>query len=333
MTSLPVIFGLKGLSLDSFEETFFRQYQPQGFILFDRNCRDAQQITQLVESVRAICHHKPFILIDQEGGKVQRLPSPPFPSFPAANMFGLKAETQLDDAIALCAKNATHIGKTLHRMGINVNCAPVLDLPQQDAHPIIGSRAFSHRADVTTSLGRHFIDALQKQNVHAVIKHIPGHGRAKEDSHLSLPIVDTHKKTLMESDFLPFQALARPLNAQQQPPPQQPPPWAMTAHVTYTDIDARHPATLSPIVIQDIIRDMMAFDGVLITDDIAMHALSYLSPIERARSALNAGCDLVLHCPCHRDTMRQLAENLPPLREDSARRITLTHTLDDVSKK
>ena len=306
----PIIFGCEGLTLSASERAFFRDANPQGFILFSRNCREPTQLSLLIEQLKGcVRHDNPLILIDEEGGKVQRLPSPPFPFFPACGEFGRRAESDLDAAVHACYENACSIGRTLRALGIDVNCAPVVDLPNVDADPIIGTRAFSTKPDTTVALARAYMRGLREQGIIPVIKHIPGHGRALVDSHHALPVVDAPLAVLKEHDFHPFKVLGK-----------EQPAWSMSAHIVYDAIDSEAPVTLSPVLISDIIRGFIGFDGVLLSDDLSMKALS-LPVAESARRALLAGCDLVLHCNGDMGDMQAISEKLPLMSEKSHKRI------------
>ncbi|MBC6444579.1 MAG: beta-N-acetylhexosaminidase [Alphaproteobacteria bacterium GM202ARS2] len=311
MTAIaPIIFGCRGLHLSDDEQTFFRAANPQGFILFRRNCVEVAQLKALVRQLKdCVSHARPLVLIDEEGGKVQRLPTPPWPFFPACATFGEQAKRDLDTAAQACYDNACNIAQTLRELNIDINCAPVVDLPTSDADPIIGTRAFSDEPSRTIALARAYMRGLRAHGIIPIIKHIPGHGRARVDSHNALPVVDAPLADLKAHDFHPFKALA-----------SDQPAWSMTAHITYRAIDDTRAATLSPVVIGDIIRTYMGFDGVLISDDLTMKALSG-SLAERACNALRAGCDLALHCSGDMDDMRAIMENLPPMHKKSQQRI------------
>ena len=301
----PVIFGCEGPALSASERQFFRDADPLGFILFARNCEAPPQIKRLVAELReSVGRADAPILIDQEGGRVARLKPPHFPAYPAAAeiaaLGGLRARTAAWLAARLIADD-------LGQLGITVDCAPVLDVPVSGADPVIGDRAWGNEPRLVTEHGLAVCDGLMAGGVLPVIKHIPGHGRALVDSHRALPVVETPLETLDSTDFAPFRALSGM-------------PWAMTAHVLYTAIDPDRPATLSPRVIAEVIRAGIGFDGVLLCDDLSMAALG--GKIEmRARDALQAGCDLVLHCNGILDEMAPIAGAIGPMSVTASTRV------------
>jgi beta-N-acetylhexosaminidase len=298
----PVIFGCEGVVLSAVERAFFRDADPLGFILFARNCETPAQIKRLVADLRdSIGRANAPILIDQEGGRVARLKPPHFPSYPAA----AKIAALGTNARAAAWLAARLIADDLGQLGITVDCAPVLDLPVAGADPVIGDRAWGDDPATVAENGLAVCDGLMAGGVLPIIKHIPGHGRATVDSHRALPVVETSRHELESTDFVPFRALAGM-------------PWAMTAHVLYTAIDADRPATLSPRVIAEVIRAGIGFDGVLLCDDLSMAALG--GKIEaRARDALTAGCDLVLHCNGILDEMQAIAGAIGAIGDEARR--------------
>jgi beta-N-acetylhexosaminidase len=300
----PVIFGCEGVVLSAVERAFFRDADPLGFILFARNCETPAQIKRLVADLRdSIGRANAPILIDQEGGRVARLKPPHFPSYPAA----AKIAALGTNARAAAWLAARLIADDLGQLGITVDCAPVLDLPVAGADPVIGDRAWGDDPATVAENGLAVCDGLMAGGVLPIIKHIPGHGRATVDSHRALPVVETSRHELESTDFVPFRALAGM-------------PWAMTAHVLYTAIDADRPATLSPRVIAEVIRAGIGFDGVLLCDDLSMAALG--GKIEaRARDALTAGCDLVLHCNGILDEMQAIAGAIGAIGDEARRRV------------
>lgn len=300
----PVIFGCEGVVLSAVERAFFRDADPLGFILFARNCETSAQIKRLVADLRdSIGRADAPILIDQEGGRVARLKPPHFPSYPAA----AKIAALGTNARAAAWLAARLIADDLGQLGITVDCAPVLDLPVAGADPVIGDRAWGDDPATVAENGLAVCDGLMAGGVLPIIKHIPGHGRATVDSHRALPVVETSRHELDSTDFAPFRALAGM-------------PWAMTAHVLYTAIDADRPATLSPRVIAEVIRAGIGFDGVLLCDDLSMAALG--GKIEaRARDALTAGCDLVLHCNGILDEMQAIAGAIGAIGDEARRRV------------
>jgi beta-N-acetylhexosaminidase len=290
----PVIFGCAGTALTTQEKKFFRHHKPYGFILFKRNIESPDQTERLVAAMRdAVGTHCP-ILIDQEGGRVARLKPPHWPEFPS--MEKLVDGLPLVDAKKRVFENAIVIGKVLTDLGINVDCAPVCDLKMEGAHSIVGDRSFGNDPIQVATLAAVMCDGLRAAGVTPIIKHIPGHGRAKVDSHEDLPKVDTPLDILEKTDFKVFSLLA----SQDC--------WAMTAHIVYTALDPTFPATTSPTVIR-YIREHIGFKGLLISDDISMKALKG-DLGQLSCDALAAGCDIILHCNGHMQEMEVIAEAL-----------------------
>lgn len=301
------IFGCAGTSLSQEEREFFRTVRPWGFILFARNVADREQLRALVSALReTVDDAKAPVLIDQEGGRVMRLKPPVWSQRPAQRVFGTLYETAPEAARDAAYLNARLIAHDLAEVGINVDCMPLLDVPVEGADNVIGDRAFSSDPSVIIELGRAVMEGLTEGGVLPVMKHVPGHGRATADTHLSLPHVATAAEALSTSDFVPFRSLNQC-------------PLAMTAHVVYDAIDAKRPATTSPKVISRVIRGEIGFDGLLMSDDVSMGALSG-SLSARARAALFAGCDIVLHCNGKMDEMKGVAEEAKPLEGPSQRR-------------
>lgn len=291
---IPAIFGCAGTALTSDERAFFAKVKPAGFIIFARNVEDPDQLAALIKDMKTtVGRHKVPILIDQEGGRVQRLSKPYWREYPAMGVFGKIAKEDPTRAASALRLNCRLIADDLRRVGINVNCLPVLDIINGGADPVIGDRAFSDDPTVVSAFGRIVIDALREGGVLPVVKHLPGHGRATADSHLELPEVSAPIADMDETDFIPFKALADA-------------PFGMTAHVKYKDIDPNQCATLSKVVIGRIIRMKMGFTGLLMSDDLSMKALTG-SFADRARLAFSAGCDLVLHCNGDMDEMQAVA--------------------------
>lgn len=303
-----VVVAPAGPELDDDERRLFSANPPAGFILFARNLADPDQTRRLCQDLRD-CVARPDhpILIDQEGGRVARLKPPHWPIFPPAGLFGRMAKTDPDRAFQAARINARLIAHELTALGINFDCAPVLDIPQPGTDPVIGDRALGEDPETVTLLGEAVCEGLMSGGVLPVIKHIPGHGRADLDSHKKLPRVTAHLGELAAVDFRPFSALSDI-------------PWAMTAHVVYTAIDPDRPATISDIVIGQFIRGELDFDGVLISDDIGMGALSG-TPLERCLAALSAGCDLVLHCSGDLAEMTGILERIPEIDARAVRRL------------
>jgi beta-N-acetylhexosaminidase len=298
-TSKPsaVVFGCSGRELTSEEHAFFRATNPLGLILFQRNCDSPKQVRALVEAFRAcVGRDDAAVMIDQEGGRVARLKPPHWPEFPAAKAYADLFAKDPDQGLEAAKLGGRLIGHELADLGISIDCAPVLDVPQPGADPIIGDRAFGPDVDTIVQLAKAFMDGLMKGGITPVIKHIPGHGRALVDSHKDLPLVNAALEDLQAVDFAPFRALHMA-------------GWAMTAHVVYAALDPDLPATLSPGIIENVIRRQLGFQGVLVSDDLSMKALSG-SFVERTRACLKAGCDVALHCNGNMDEMAQVAEGV-----------------------
>lgn len=304
----PVILGCAGPALSDRERRFFRDVDPVGFILFARNCETPTQVRALTAALRdTVGRATAPVLIDQEGGRVARLRPPHWRAAPPARRFGDLLDRSLDDAVEATRLNATLIGAELAEIGITVDCAPVLDVPAAGSHEIIGDRAFSADPAAVIRLGRAMADGLIGAGVLPVIKHVPGHGRARADSHEALPVVDAGRDALEAVDFEPFRALADL-------------PCAMTAHVLYTALDPDRPATTSPGIIDDVIRGWIGFDGLLISDDLSMKALEG-SLSDRAAAALAAGCDIALHCNGDPTEMAAVVEGAGALPDATALRL------------
>jgi beta-N-acetylhexosaminidase len=299
MPASAAIYGCQGSVLAREERDFFRDAQPFGFILFARNCETPDQVRALCRVLREAAGNDAPILIDQEGGRVARLKPPHWRARPPARRFGELFENDPQaarDAAYLCARLIAH---ELKDAGVNVNCAPVLDVPVPGAHDIIGDRAFSMDPVTVIELGRATMEGYLDGGVLPVVKHIPGHGRALADSHLALPRVAATINELSAHDFVTFRSLNHA-------------PMAMTAHVVYEAIDGNRPATTSPRVVQQVIRGEIAFDGLLMSDDLSMAALE--GPLgARAKQAFFAGCDIALHCNGKLDEMKEIAREAKPL--------------------
>jgi beta-N-acetylhexosaminidase len=306
---LPAFLGLSGPILTDAERGLIRDADPAGFILFGRNIVDRARLRALTDRLRDASGRADLpILIDQEGGRVARLGPPLWPAFPAAGRFATLYDTAPISAIEAVHVNALALALTLAEAGINVNCAPVLDLRHAGADDIVGDRAFGGEPMQVAALGRAMLDGFAAGGVAGVIKHIPGHGRARADSHETLPVVDASPEDLA-ADLAPFRALAARA------------PMAMTAHILYPAWDAERPATLSPGIIGEVIRGGIGFDGLLMSDDIAMQALS--GPLAgRAAAALAAGCDVVLHCTGEPADNEALAGALGGMGEAATARLT-----------
>jgi beta-N-acetylhexosaminidase len=300
-----VVFGCAGTALTPVERDFFGDADPLGFILFQRNCDNPDQLRRLVADLRAaIGRADAPVLIDQEGGRVARLKPPHWPAYPTPAAIAALGGAAAKEAAWLGARL---IADDLAALGITVDCVPVLDIPVPDADAVIGDRALGDEPGIVATLGRAVCEGMLAGGVLPIIKHIPGHGRATVDSHHALPRVDAPRKTLEASDFAPFRVLADM-------------PWAMTAHIVYGDIDARAPATLSRTVIEQVIRRGIGFDGVLVSDDLSMRALGG-SFADRATGALAAGCDIVLHCNGDMKEMTEIAGATARLTPAARRRV------------
>ncbi len=295
-----MILGCVGAELTAEEEAFFRREKPWGFILFARNVADTPQVLRLVSDLReSVGRPDAPVFVDQEGGRVQRLRPPLAPDYPSAGALG--AIHAADPAAGL---RAAWLMSRLHafdlaRHGIDADCLPVLDVPVDGADDVIGKRAYAGDPAVVAAMGRAAADGLLAGGVLPVMKHMPGHGRARCDSHKALPVVEASLDVLRAVDFAPFAALADL-------------PMAMTAHIVYQEIDPDNPATTSARVIGDIIRGEIGFDGLLMSDDVSMKALSG-DFSQKARAILAAGCDVVLHCNGVMDEMAAVAAATPAL--------------------
>jgi beta-N-acetylhexosaminidase len=306
MTS-ALILGLAGPDLTAEERAFFAEVQPWGFIVFQRNCVSKDQLRRLTDGLRDITGRADTpILIDQEGGRVARLKAPvwrhPPPAWTFADLYARDVETAMEAAFL----NSRLIASELVEVGINVSCSPCIDLLHDDGHGIIGDRALGRETNQIAELGRAVAEGLMDGAVLPVIKHMPGHGRARADSHLELPVVETSHDELSRSDFVPFRSLSDM-------------PMGMTAHVTYPALDADRCATLSSRLIHHIIRGEIGFGGLLMSDDVGMNALSGDFQ-DRTYRALVAGCDVALHCSGRMDEMRECVLGARPLEGEAARR-------------
>ncbi len=315
----PAFLGLSGLTLTDDERALFRSADPAGFILFRRNIDTPDQVRALTAALTDLAGRALPILIDQEGGRVARLTPPHWPVFPAGARFDELYQLAPVTAIEAARLNALAIAATLRNLGITVDCLPLLDVRDADGHDIIGDRALGFAPMQVAALGKATLDGLRAGGVCGVVKHIPGHGRAQADSHFELPVV-TASRADLERDFEPF----RTLHAA---------PMAMTAHVTYTAIDPHRCATLSPLVI-DLIRRDIGFTGLLMSDDLGMKALG--NPASgglaagantlddfgaRAIACLDAGCDIALHCSGDFAEMRAICEALGDIAPEAAARL------------
>jgi beta-N-acetylhexosaminidase len=301
------IYGLTGPELTEDERDFFRESEPAGYILFKRNCCDAEQLRRLNDDLRTLSGRPDVpILIDQEGGRVARMQPPAWPSFPRAEAFAALYGIAPSSAIEATRVNARAIALTLRSVGINVNCLPLLDVRQPGASDIIGDRALGAEPMQVAALGRAVLDGMASAGVVGVVKHMPGHGRALVDSHKELPVVTASDEELA-IDLEPFERLRWA-------------PMGMVAHVVYTAWDPDLPASLSPTVIGGIIRERIGFEGLLMTDDLGMHALSGDFGV-RAERAVAAGCDIALHCSGEMAEMEAIAAAVPSLSAEGEARL------------
>ena len=298
------ICGCAGLALNDEERPFLRQEDPWGLILFKRNVADRDQVRALTRSFRdCVGRTDAPVLIDQEGGRVQRMAPPHWRAYPAAA--AIEAGLAPSRAEAAARLVARLIAADLAEVGITVDCAPVLDVADAGTHSAIGNRAFSSRPERVAAMGRAVADGLLAGGVAPVIKHMPGHGRARVDSHHELPVVDAARGDL-KRDFAPFAALKGL-------------PMAMSAHLLFTAVDPKRPATASPIVVQEVMRGEIGFDGLIMSDDLSMKALK--GPFdERAAAVIEAGLDIVLHCNGDLDEARAVASATPVLSGSALRR-------------
>ena len=312
--TLALITGVSGTSLTADESRFLKDVQPAGLILFSRNCETREQIKALVQEARAAAGSGPMlVLIDQEGGRVQRLRPPLGRTLPPGQAYAQLYVHDPEAAKSAAFQVARLVAEELKELGIDTNCAPVLDVPVPGAHDIIGDRAYGTTPEGIAVLAREVARGYMSGGVLPVIKHIPGHGRATADSHFELPVVAEPRDVLSSSDFAPF----RVLNTM---------PAAMTAHVVFSAIDASAPASTSEIVTRDVIRGEIGFDGLLMSDDLCMKALSGAMR-SRAESVIRAGSDLALHCNGDFAEMCAAAEGLPQLAGKALTRFKRAHAV------
>ena len=294
------------MTLTAEERAFLREARPWGLILFKRNIQDKTQVSDLVREATHELGGDAPVLIDQEGGRVQRLGPPLWPAYPAGAAYGAIYDRDPHAGLVAARLGARLIAADLAELGINVDCLPLADVPVSGADQVIGDRAYGDTPDKVATIAAAIAEGLADGGVLPVLKHIPGHGRANADSHEKLPVVHADRATLEATDFAAF----RPLKKL---------PLAMTAHVVFTAIDPVRPATTSATMIGEVIRGFIGFDGLLMGDDVSMGALSG-TIAERARESLAAGCDLVLHCNGRMDEMRAVASEAPELSGEARRR-------------
>jgi beta-N-acetylhexosaminidase len=300
------ITGLAGPALTSDERRFLKEAEPWGLIVFKRNVVDPDALSRLIDDARSALGRAAPVLIDQEGGRVQRLGPPHWPSYPPGAAYGALYDRDRTTGLSAATLGARLMAADLAALGIDVDCLPIADVPVAGADPVVGDRAYGTEPGKVAAIAAAVAAGLADGGVLPVLKHIPGHGRATADSHHKLPVVTADRATLEATDFAAF----RPLSGL---------PLAMTAHVVFTALDPLAPATCSPIIVRDVIRDSIGFGGLLMTDDISMGALSG-SLAERASAALAAGCDMVLHCNGEMPEMRAVAAATPRLSGEAARR-------------
>ena len=300
MNSRAFITGVSGLELSAEEREFIQSERPWGFILFKRNIATPAQVTQLVGELRnAVGEADAPVLIDQEGGRVQRLGPPHWPIYPPGAVFDALYDIDRAAGLSSARLSARLIAADLLDLGITVDCLPLADLPVPGADAVIGNRAYGTEPGKVAAIARAVTEGLEQGGVLPVLKHIPGHGRATADTHFRLPEVDTPAAELERTDFAAFQPLADL-------------PMAMTAHVVFSALDPAHPATTSATIIEQVIRGVIGFQGLLMSDDVSMNALAG-TIAERTRAIVTAGCDMVLHCNGNLDEMREVAREMPEL--------------------
>jgi beta-N-acetylhexosaminidase len=320
MTARAFISGMAGTAISPEEVSFFKEARPWGLILFKRNIESPAQVAAMTGYFRDIMGWNAPILVDQEGGRVQRLGPPHWPAYPPGAAYAGLYELDKERGLEAARLGGRLIGEDLAGVGIDVDCVPVADVPVAGSDRVIGDRAFGDTPAQVAALAGAQADGLMAAGVLPVVKHLPGHGRATADSHLKLPVVETDRATLEQTDFAAF----RPLSSL---------PLGMTAHVVFSAIDAVQPATTSAIMIRDVIRGSIGFEGLLMSDDVSMGALSG-TLAERSRAALAAGCDVVLHCNGDLAEMREVAGAAPMLEGEAAvraaRALTLRRRRNDV---
>ena len=294
----PVIYGLEGLGFTEDEGRFFHQARPWGVILFARNIESCSQLRALTDSLREMSGnpHLP-ILIDQEGGRVARLRPPLVSAYPPMGVYGEMYQQDRARAVEAARLGAALLAQDLFELGINITCAPCLDLRLPGMSDVIGDRGLGSDVETAVAIGRAVLDGLDMGGVLPVIKHMPGHGRAQVDSHFELPVIEDDVPTLKQTDFEVFRQLNEPL-------------MGMTGHLRFTSVDAGETSTFSKPVIEGVIRDYIGFDGLLMSDDVSMKALSGEMG-ERVRKSLAAGCDMILHCNGERAEMEAVQAALP----------------------
>ncbi len=307
MTSRAFITGISGTVLTQDERIFLRDRKPWGFILFKRNVDTPGQVRDLVSQLRDTVNFPGApVLIDQEGGRVQRLGPPHWPKYPPGGVFGTIYDRDREAGLEAAHLASRLIAADLEELGITVDCLPLADVPVAGADAVIGDRAYGTSPAKVAEIARAVTNGLTDGGVLPVLKHIPGHGRATADSHHRLPTVNTTVSELAKTDFAAFVPLADL-------------PMAMTAHVVFSALDAAQPATTSATIIEQVIRGSIGFQGLLMSDDVSMNALEG-SIAERTRAIVAAGCDMVLHCNGKLDEMRSVADETPELESEASKR-------------
>ncbi|MEH2542581.1 MULTISPECIES: beta-N-acetylhexosaminidase [unclassified Bradyrhizobium] len=309
MTSRAFITGVSGLELSAAEREFIRGERPWGLILFKRNVETPDQVSALVDEFRGLVGEADApVLIDQEGGRVARLGPPHWPTYPPGATFGALYDIEPTLGLQAARLSSRLIAVDLIDLGITVDCLPLADVPVAGADAVIGNRAYGTEPGKVSAIARAVTEGLEQGGVLPVLKHVPGHGRANADSHFRLPIVDTAREELERTDFAAFQPLADL-------------PMAMTAHVVFSALDPVQPATTSATIIRQVIRGVIGFQGLLMSDDVSMNALAG-SISDRTRAIVSAGCDIVLHCNGKLDEMRDVARETPGLAGEALSRAT-----------
>ena len=306
MVSRAFITGLAGLTISADERAFLREAAPWGLILFKRNIGTPDQVAEIIQSFRDVLGWHAPVLIDQEGGRVQRLGPPQWPVYPPGAAYGAIYDRDPTSGLAAARLGGRLIASDLFRLGLDVDCLPIADVPVPGGDPVIGDRAYGLEPGKVAAIAGAVAQGLLAGGVLPVLKHLPGHGRAKADSHKALPVVDTPRDLLEKTDFAAFKPLAGL-------------PLGMTAHVVFSAIDPRAPATTSVTMVSQVIRGAIGFTGLLMSDDVSMGALSG-TIAERSHAALAAGCDVVLHCNGDLTEMAQVAGASPVLSGLSAER-------------
>ena len=310
---IPIIFGVKSYKLKKKEKNFFQESNPLGFILFERNCKNYKQTKLLIKDLKKTTSHKyTMIMIDQEGGRVARLKNPNWKLYPSAEYFGIKAKKNLSVAKKLIFKNSIEIAKDLKKLGINMNCAPVLDVKYDFTNNVIGDRSFSSNPRIVSELGKSFCNGLKKIGIIPIVKHIPGHGPSSKDSHKTTPNIDLDLISLNKKDFLPFKKLNKV-------------PAAMIAHIVYNKID-KEIACCSKEIIKKIIRKKIGFKGLLISDDINMKALKGTIK-NKVKAILKSGCEIILHCNANIKEMMQIYSSIPLIKNKTLKKISKLNNL------